>query len=64
MTAFKEGQGEKTLAAVRHDVVHARTQDALAADLAEQPHSIYRNIYLGMVCDLQCLDYIGYHRSL
>lgn len=64
VTAFREGQGEKTLAAVRHDVLHERTQDALAAALAEQPHSIYRNIDLGMVCDLQCLNYIGCHISL
>lgn len=25
VTAFREGQGEKTLAAVRHDVLHTRT---------------------------------------
>lgn len=45
-TASREVQVWKTLAALRHDVLHAGRPSARAA---EQPHSIYRNIDLGMV---------------
>lgn len=47
VTAHREGQGEKTLAAVRHDVEHARRP---YTKVGRTPtHSIYRNIELGMV---------------